>query len=120
MSKPAKTIYYFGFIMIAEVIVMLWSPSFLLQAAGLAPSDAVWLRVIGGIVGGLTIYYFMIARHEIASMFIVPVYERSLVFIVITALYLFNNAHFAVFCVGVLDLLGALWTFSALKSASKS
>jgi uncharacterized membrane protein len=81
--------------------------------------DAIWLRVIAGIVGGLTIYYFTIARKETHALFLVPVYERSTVFVVTLGLYLFNNAHLVVLFVGIVDLLGAMWTLWAVKSEAK-
>ena len=119
MSKPARTIFYFGFYMILEVVLLLWSPDFLIKMAGIDPSAAVWLRLIGGIVAGLTIYYFSISLRRIRALYRVPIYERTAVFLTALALYLFNHAPLAVLLVGIVDLLGAIWTLWALKSEAK-
>lgn len=116
MSKPAKTIYYFGFYMILEVVLLLWSPAFLMKPAGIDPSATVWLRLIGGIVAGLTIYYFRISLRQIRALYPIPVYERTLVFLTALALYLFDHAPLAVLLVGIVDFLGAMWTLWALKT----
>ena len=120
MSKPAKTIFYFGFYMILEVVLLLWSPDFLMKMAGIDPSADVWLRLIGGIVAGLTIYYFSISLRRIRALYRVPVYERTAVFLTALALYLFNHAPLAALLVGIVDLLGAMWTLWALKSEQRT
>ncbi len=119
MTTPAKTIHYFAFYMIFEVVMLLWSPPALLQMVGVDPSDAVWLRVIAGVVAGLTIYYFKISREQIVAMYPITTYERSTVFVATAALYLFNHLPFIVLLVGIVDLLGALWTLWAMRSEAK-
>jgi hypothetical protein len=119
MNLPAKTIHYFAYYMVFEVIMLLWSPAALLQMVGIEPASAVWLRVIAGIVAGLTIYYFKISRAQIAAMYPVTVYERSTVFLVTALLYALNHLPFIVLLVGIVDLLGALWTRWAISRAKK-
>jgi hypothetical protein len=119
MSKPAKSIFYFGFYMILEVVLMGWSPPFLMKLAGIDPAAAVWLRMIAGIIAGLTIYYFRISLRQIKALYPIPVYERTTVFVAALLLYLLSHAPFAVLAVGIVDLLGAIWTFWAIKSSAK-
>lgn len=119
MTSPAKTIHYFAFYMILEVVMLLWSPPALLQMFGIDPGDAVWLRVIAGIVAGLTLYYFKISREQISAMYPITTYERSTVFVTCAALYFLNHLPFVVLLVGIVDLLGALWTMWAIKRAAK-
>jgi hypothetical protein len=75
--------------------------------------------LIGGIVAGLTIYYFSISLRRIRALYRIPVYERSAVFLTALALYLFSHAPLAVLLVGIVDFLGAMWTLWALKSDAK-
>ncbi|MDZ7266966.1 MAG: hypothetical protein ONB48_05660 [candidate division KSB1 bacterium] len=117
--SPSKTIHYFAFYMVFEVVMLLWSPPALLQMVGIDPGAAVWLRVIAGIVAGLTIYYFKISRAQIAAMYPITVYERSTVFIATAALYALDHLPLIVLFVGITDLLGALWTWWAI-ARSKS
>ncbi len=119
MSLAAKTIHYFAYYMVFEVIMLLWSPAALLQMVGIEPASAVWLRVIAGIVAGLTIYYFKISGAQIAAMYPVTVSERSTVFLVTALLYALNHLPFIVLLVGIVDLLGALWTRWAISRAKK-
>lgn len=120
MSKAASTIYYFGFYMILEVILLLWCPAFLMKLAGIDPSAAVWLRMIGGIVAGLTYYYFNISQKQVKSLFMISVWERSTVFLVALLLFLLNGAPLALLLVGIVDFLGAMWTLWAIKSSGKN
>lgn len=119
MSLAAKTIYYFAFYMILEVVMLLWSPPALLQMFGIDPAAAVWLRVIAGIVAGLTIYYFRIAKRQIAVMYPITIYERSTVFVTTAVLYFLNHLPFVVLLAGIVDLLGGLWTMWAIKRTAK-
>lgn len=116
MSKPAKTIYVFAFYMVFEVVILLLSPEPLLKMSGIEARDVMWLRVIAGIVAGLTIYYFVIARREMRELFPVTVYERTTVCAATVFVYAFNHAPFMVLLVGVVDFLGALWTWWAIKN----
>jgi hypothetical protein len=72
--------------------------------------------LIGGIVAGLTIYYFRISLRQIRALYPIPVYERTVVFLTALALYLFDHAPLAVLLVGIVDFLGAMWTLWALKT----
>lgn len=112
--SPSKTIHYFAFYMVFEVVMLLWSPPAFLQMVGIAPGAALWLRVIAGIVAGLTIYYFKISRAQIAALYPITVYERSTVFVATAGLYIFDALPLIVLLVGIVDLLGALWTWWAI------
>jgi hypothetical protein len=120
MSTPAKTIHYFAFYMILEVVLLLWCPAFLMKLAGIEAPAAVWLRMIGGIVAGLTYYYFNLSTRQIKSLYIVTVWERSTVFLVALLLFLLNGAPLALLLVGVVDFCGAMWTLWAIKSSAKN
>lgn len=101
--------------MIFESALLLISPDFVLEFFNIKLADAVWLRVVGGIVAVLVFYYFTMAKNEITVFFKASIYGRTFEFILLSALVVFNNAPAVLALFGFMDFAGAVWTWIALK-----
>jgi hypothetical protein len=117
MSKPAKSILVFGVYMAATGLGFLVIPNILLDLFGFPTTDEPWIRVVGLLVLILAFYYIQAARQEVEAVFRWSLYCRPAAFVVFTSFVLLGLAKPMLILFGVIDLLGAIWTGLALRSA---
>jgi hypothetical protein len=76
----------------------------------------VWIRVLGAIITILGFYYLFAARHETRDFFWMTVWRRPAVIVFFIAFVLLDLTKPILILFGVVDLLGAGWTFAALRA----
>lgn len=114
MSRAAWSIAAFGAYMLATGLLLTVAPPAALRHADpQAPYEPVrLLGILTAVVGG---YYLAAARGELRPFFRYTVVGRATAAAAMLALVLSGNARAPLLLVGTLDLLGALWTASALR-----
>ncbi len=117
MSKSALSVFIFGLYLLVLGIVLVVAPNFLLGLFSLPSTSEVWIHVVGVLVLILFFYYTQAARKEMTDFFRLTVYARSSVIVFFTAFVLLGWAKPALILFGAIDLLGAIWTAWALRSA---
>jgi len=117
MSSSARSVFVFGLYLVVLGIVLLVVPNFLLGMFGLPSTTEVWVRVVGMLVLFLGFYYVQAARKEMTDFFRWTVYLRATVIVFFAAFVLLDFANPPLIMFGVVDLLGAIWTGLALRSA---
>ena len=115
MTPAARSVCYFGFYLYATGLTLIVIPDFFLQTFQLPPTNEVWIRVVGVLAFCLGFYYHRSAVQNNVSFLRVTVPARIFACLAFTAFVLLNYVApvFAVF--GGIDLLGAIWTYTALK-----
>jgi hypothetical protein len=118
MSRATVSIYVFGVYAMIAGLGFLLIPDVMLPLFGLSETTEVWVRVVGlfaFFVGG----YYLIA----ASNNLIPFYRATVLFrlpfavgLFILVLQGFSGPGLVI--IGVLDILGAAWTWWALRSES--
>jgi len=103
---------YLGLLAIALLIV----PNFVLRAVGLPPTSEVWIRVVGMLVGFLGVYYWTAAATELTPFFRATVLCRLAVPIFFLIFVGAGWARWPLALFGVVDALGAGWTWRALRA----
>lgn len=93
MSKAAGSIVYFGVYILLTGLVLLIAPNILLTTFGLGSTNEVWIRVLGCVVAAL-----------------------GWIFVSFLSLVLMGLAKPPLVLFGAVDLLGALWTWRALRT----
>lgn len=98
-------------------ISLLLVPNVILELFRVAETREVWIRVVGVVVIALGILYWSMVRREDMGGIRATVYERyfaagALVILAIT------TGPWQLVLFGVMDFLGASWTFAALRSTS--
>jgi len=116
MSKSALSIFVFGLYVAVLGIIMIVVPNFLLKISRTSTTE-VWIRVVGLLLLYLGFYYTQAARKEMTDFFRWTVYTRSTVIVFFAAFVLLGFANPPLIMFGVVDLLGAIWTGLALRSA---
>ena len=111
----SKTVLYFGFYLYVTGITLLVAPNFLLSTFQLPTTEEVWIRVVGVLVTAIGFYYHQIGSKNITAMVPFTVVTRTFVFLSFTVFVLLKFVSPALMLFGVVDLLGAGWTWMALK-----
>jgi hypothetical protein len=111
----SKTILYFGFYLYATGLILLIAPNFLLTTFQMPATEEVWIRVVGVLVTAIGFYYYQIGSKQIAAMYPLTVVARIFVFVCFVVFVLLKFVSPMLIVFGVVDLLGAAWTWMALK-----
>ena len=117
MSNSARSVFVFGLYLLVLGIILLVAPNFLLGMFSLPGTTEVWIRVVGMLVLFLGFYYTQAARKEMTDFFRWTVYARTAVIVFFIAFVLLDFASPPLILFGAVDLLGAIWTALALRSA---
>ncbi|MBI3231345.1 MAG: hypothetical protein HYZ45_14625 [Burkholderiales bacterium] len=120
MSKSALSAKVFAIYLFFVGTALVFVPNFLLSLFHIAPTSEVWIRVVGVIAFNLGIYAWVAAKHEDKSFLVTSVYTRISVFVAFTAFALLGLASPMLILFGVMDLLGAMWTYFALQADRKA
>jgi len=116
MSKSARSIFVFGLYVAVLGIMLIVVPNFLLRTISRTSTTEVWIRVAGLLLLYLGFYYTQAARKEMTAFFKWTVYTRSTVIVFFAAFVLLGFANPPLIMFGAVDLLGAIWTGSVLRS----
>jgi len=116
MGRAAVSIFVFGIYLLVLGSTLVVAPAFLLGLFGLDAPQEVWIRVTGVVAGVLGFYYLFTARREAKDFFWATVWGRPAVIVFFTAFVLLDLAEPVLILFGVVDLLGAGWTFAALRA----
>lgn len=116
MRYPAKTVFGFGLYMLLLCLPLLFAPNLLLGLLGLAPTSEVWVRVLGQLVLYLGLYYVLVARWDERRFMAATVPVRLSVIVFFAGFVAAGLVPPVLLLMGVPDLLGALWTWHALRA----
>ena len=116
MTRAGRSIVYFGVYIFLTGLVLLLAPNVLLSIFGMGSTTEVWIRVLGCVVTALGAYYIVMGRAEATPFFKATVWGRTWIFVSFAALVAIGMAKPPLALFGLVDLLGALWTWRALKA----
>jgi hypothetical protein len=120
MSNSARFVFAFGLYLAVLGLVLVIVPNFLLGLFAIPTTSEVWIRVAGMLLLFLAFYYTQAARAELTAFFGWTVYVRSSVILFFIVSVLLGLAPPILILFGVIDLLGAIWTFLALRSPKRA
>ena len=119
MSKTAFTIKASCCYIIALGLALVLVPNLVLSAMRMPPTSDVWIRVLGVVVINIGIFFWVAARTEAIALFHVSVILRPLVLVWFGAFVLLGLANPMLLVFGVIEALGALWTWLTMKSEQR-
>jgi hypothetical protein len=82
-------------------------------------TSGVWIRVVGALVFNIGLYYVFTAPTNNETFFKVSIYTRLLVMVWFTLFVVLDWAQPTLLMFGGVDVLGAAWTWTALRSAHR-
>ena len=119
MTNAARSSLVFGIYLTGTAIMLVAAPNVLIGTIGMAPTSDSWIHVLGIVVGSLGAYYIVAARANLVPFFHATVWVRIIVLAGFSALALLEMAPMRLILFGVVDALGAIWTWMALRSDAK-
>ena len=115
MTQAARSILVFGIYLVLLGAALMLAPNLILAPFGFPRTSEVWLRVAGSETAIIGWFFLVAARHGTQSFFYATLFARPLLFVSLCAYVMFGLAPPQLILFGVIDLIGALWTFLALK-----
>jgi len=95
---------------------LVFMPNTVFSVLGLPATDEVWPHVVGVLALVLAFYYISAARSDLRSFAQWTVPARIGVFVSFVAFVVAGLVGPIMIMLGAVDLLGALWTRSALRA----
>lgn len=115
MTAAARSIYYFAFYLYVMGITLIAVPNLFLKTLQLPETNEVWIRIVGVVALCLGYYYHRTAVQNNTAFFKLTVPTRMFVFLSFIVFVLLKYTSPILIGIGTIDLLGAIWTMTALK-----
>jgi hypothetical protein len=115
MTPAARSLLVFGVYLLGLAVALVLAPNFLLGLFGVPPTQEVWIRVVGLLAGIVGAYYMVMVRRSLSALYLPTVVARVFAFVLLCAFALLQLGPPQLAIFGVVDLLGALWTWRALR-----
>ena len=116
MNKSSTTLLVFGVYLIGMGLGLVFVPNFVFATLGFPASSEVWPHVVGVLALVLAFYYISAARAHLSTFSQWTVPARIAVFVAFTAFVLAKWVGPMLVMIGAVDLIGALWTWWALRT----
>ncbi len=111
MNKKALSVFIFGIYLLLAGMGFLIIPATLLMLLGLPLEGEVWIRIMGMIIAFLGYYYALAGRNNYVNFFKATIQIRIVCFLIFLTLILIKIAPLILIIFGIVDLIGAAWTF---------
>ncbi|MCI0542312.1 hypothetical protein L0Y69_00965 [bacterium] len=103
----------FGIYLIVAGAGFLIAPNSALAILGLPPTTEDWIRIVGLLTGLLGMYFILLRAHPDFAR--ATIYARVIFFLTIAILVATTTLPPLLIGLGVIDLLGAWWTFGTMR-----
>lgn len=118
MQSASVSIRVFGVYVAVTGITLLLVPNLLLAILGFAATSEIWVRVLGAVAVVLGYYYWACGAAQAKAFFRASVTGRFVFAVLCGGLVVIMTAPWQLLLFGAVDVLGALWTASALRKES--
>lgn len=114
MSSAARSVHVFGLYLVAVGVIALAVPNLLFEMLNVPVTDEPWIRILGIVVMVLGSYYLVAARNDMVALFRATVAGRIVAGVAL-ALIVGVWGYWSAVMFGVVDVVGAIWTWIALR-----
>ena len=115
MKRSSVSMSIFAIYLAFLAIGFLFFPNPIITFFGFKPVTAVWIRILGYILGALAFFYFMAIREEAKNFYRWTFYARLPIFIVFLLFVILDLAPPILLVFGVIDSGMGFWTGLALR-----
>lgn len=119
MSSSKFTIAAFGVYVILTGLTLIFVPNLLLSVFGFAPTQEIWIRVLGVLALVLGYYYWACSMANAVGFFRATVIGRPMFALLCLGLVVFAGSPWQLIIFGLADLAGAVWTAVALRAEER-
>ncbi len=115
-TRAAQSIFIFSFWVLGCGIGLLFFPALMMSLLNIPSSATLVAQIFGMVLLILAFYYFMAGRHGgMTEFYRWTTYTRSAAFVLSLGLVVSGQAPPVLMSFLLVDVLGALWTFLALR-----
>lgn len=115
MTASGKSVFFIGIYLYLSGLTLMIAPNILLSTFQLPETKEVWIRVVGVLIVCLGFYYHRSGVENNTSFIKLTIPGRLFAFLCYSVLVITKLAAPGFILFGVVDLLGAAWTFAMLK-----
>jgi len=115
VTPAARSIFVFGVYVCVVGIGLVTFPNLVIGPLGFPVAQEPWIRVLGAVAFVLGLYYVQAGRENVVAFFRWSLWGRGLILVGFTGLVVFRQAPAGLVLFGVIDALGAAWTYMALR-----
>lgn len=119
MSKTAFTIKASCCYILALGLGLVLVPNMVLSLLRMPPTSEVWIRVLGVVIINIGVFFWVAARTEAVALYRASVYVRPLALLWFGAFVALGLVSPVLLVFGVIEALGALWTWLTMKSEQR-
>ncbi len=116
MQTAAKSVFYFGIYLALVGLQLLFVPQLIFDLFQLGEVKDVWIRVVGILVLCIGYYYIQTGHKGVKEFYPFTVMARTFVFIAFVGLVGLKLVAPTLLIFGAVDLIGAIWTWYALRT----
>lgn len=116
MTKSANSLFYFGVYVLLIGLTLCLVPDKFIAILKLPEIPLSWARLIGFlaiIIGG---YEIISGRNNIRPLIKASIYLRLFFFLGVMFLFLSGQMTKEILPIGIIDLIGAIWTALAMRA----
>ena len=117
MHPASRSIQVFGIYVVITGLGLAFAPALVFAPLGLATPAEVWVRVLGVLAIVVGYYYWSCGRAGAVAFFEASVRGRVLFAALCVVLILAFAAPLQLLLFGLVDVVGAAWTFHGLRAA---
>lgn len=117
MTAASKSLYYFGFYLLVLGIALTVVPNMILSLFQMQETSELWIHVLGTVVFAIGLYYVFMAPSNNVLFMTLSIYARSFVLAWFVVFVIIGWAPAQLILFGLVDVAGAVWTYTALKKA---
>jgi hypothetical protein len=118
MTAASRSLLYFGYYLVLTGITLTVFPNVMLGMIGVQETSEVWIRCLGIVVFNLGLAYIIVAPSNNTLFLTYSAYARASVLVWFLIFYFIGLAPAQLIIFGVIDLVGAAWTYAALRKGS--
>jgi hypothetical protein len=115
MTAAARSVLYFGFYLYIVGLTLIFLPNLFLSTLQIPETNEVWIRVVGVLAFIIGFYYHQMGVRNNEAFFRLTIIARVLVLVAFIAFVLLNYVSPVLIGFGLIDVLGALWTWMSLR-----
>jgi len=116
MMKSANSLFYFGIYVLVTGLTLCFIPDKFIAILKLPEIPLSWARLIGFLAIIIGCYDIISGRNNIRPLVKASVYLRLFFFLGVLFLFLSGQMTKEILPIGIIDLIGAIWTALAIRA----
>jgi hypothetical protein len=116
MSQSARSITVFGVYLALAGLAFMFVPNLLLPIIGFPTTNEIWIRLVGLLTLILGMYFLYSVRYNNKAFFRATLIARLMFFSGVILFVILGWASPLLILFGLVDLVGAGWTWWALRA----